>query len=137
MADLRSMFQKEFLYHYDLQGRDVTLTIRKAVQGAVQGTDGKKQKKPVLYFEKTEKALALNVTNVKTVGAMYGFDADKLPGKRITLFATTTQMAGKTVECIRIRPTVPGAKAVDGKIEDVSPPIEREPGADDDEASHA
>lgn len=130
--DVRSMFDKEFLYHFDLQGRDVTVTIRKVVQGAVQGTDGKKQKKPVVYFDKATKALAMNITNVRTVGGMYGFTVAEWIGKRITLYATTTQMAGKTVECIRIRPTVPGAKVADGKLEDVAPPAEREAGGDDD-----
>lgn len=134
--DVRSMFDKEFLYHYDLQGRDVTVTIRKVIQGAVQGTDGKKAKKPVVYFEKTEKGLALNITNVRTIGGIYGFKAEEWIGKRITLYPTTTQMAGKTVECIRVRPTPPKSNVKDAPPADAPPP-EREVGADDDDPHEA
>lgn len=129
--DVRSLFDKAFLYHYDLQGRDVTVTIKRVVRGEVKGTDGKAQKKPVLYFEKTEKGLALNITNVRTIGAMYGFEAKEWLGKRITLYPTTTSMAGKTVECIRVRSGIPkGAAKDDAAL--AEPPAEREPGADDD-----
>jgi len=132
MPDVRSMFEKEFLYHYNLDGRDVAVTIRKVIQGAVQGTDGKKQKKPVVYFEGSDKGLALNITNVRAIGGMYGFKAEDWAGKRVTLFPTTTQFGPKTVECIRVRPTPPAAKA-NGKLNDAAqPPVEREPGQDDD-----
>ncbi len=135
MADVRSMFEKEFLYHYNLDGRDVPVTIRKVVQGAVQGTDGKKQKKPVVYFQGSDKGLALNITNVRTIGGMYGFKAEDWVGKRVTLYPTTTQFGPKTVECIRVRPTAPAAKA-QGQLNDAAqPPVEREPGADDDEGA--
>lgn len=131
MADVRSFFEKEFLYHFNLDGRDVAVTIRKVVQGAVQGTDGKKQKKPIVYFEGSDKGLAMNITNVRTVGGMYGFKAEDWPGKKITLYPTTTQFGPKTVECIRVRPTVPTKNAA-GKLNDKAQPIEREPGVDDE-----
>lgn len=131
MADVRSFFEKAFLYHFNLDGRDVSVTIKKVVQGEVQGTDGKKQKKPVVYFEGSEKGLALNITNVRTIGAMHGFKAEGWIGKRITLYPTTTTFGPKTVECIRVRPTVPGNKPT-GKLNDAAMPTEREPGSDDD-----
>lgn len=135
MPDVRSFFEKEFLYHFNLDGRDVALTIKKVVQGAVQGTDGKKQKKPVVYFEGTDKGLALNITNVRTIGGMHGFKAEGWVGKRIVLYPTTTTFGPKTVECIRVRPTVPTKTTVTGKLNDAAQPIEREPGADDNEGA--
>ena len=134
--DIRSMFDKAFLYHFDLQGRDVTVVIAKVTQGKVMGTDGKAQKKPVAYFKGKEKGLALNITNVRTIGAIYGtFEAEKWVGKAITLFPTTTSMAGRTVECIRVRPSKPGKDAPIDETPDTEAP-HREPGADDsDEAA--
>jgi len=136
MADVRSMFDKEYLYAFDLDGKEATVEIASVIKGEVQGTDGKKQKKPVIRFKGKQKALALNITNVRTIGGMYGFKAEDWPGKRITLYPTTTQMAGRTVECIRIRPTVPGAKTQLAPA-DPEQPVERVPGEDDDESAVA
>jgi hypothetical protein len=134
MPDVRSMFDKEFLYHFDLQNRDVTVTIGKVVAGSVTGTGGKKNKKPVVYFkERPEKGLALNITNVRTVGGMYGFKSEDWIGKRITLYPTTTTFGANTVECIRIRPQVPGSKVATGSIPaHVDPPQADPPPAGED-----
>lgn len=135
MADVRSMFDKEYLYAFDLDGRDVVVEIASVAKGEVQGTDGKKQKKPVVKFKGKQKALALNITNVRTIGGMYGFKAEDWIGKRITIYPTTCQMAGATRECIRVRPQIPKGAAL-------SPPdqpeqVERVPGADDDDEAVA
>lgn len=113
--DVRSMFDKQYLYAYDLQGRDVTVTISKVVGGTLVGQGGKKNKKPILFFRGKEKGLGLNITNARTIASMYGnsFRSEDWIGKRITLYATTTTFGSQTVECIRIRPTIPGAKVQD------------------------
>jgi len=132
--DVRSLFDKAYLYAYDLQGRDVTVTIAKVTGGTLVGTGGKSNKKPVLFFNGTKKGLALNITNARSIAAMYGgFDDKQWIGKRITLYPTTTQFGSQTVECIRIRPSIPAAKVKDQPISDQ--PAEREPGADDDETA--
>lgn len=111
MPDVRTMYDKEFLYAFDLAGRDVTLTISRITQGKLTGTGGKSSKKPVIYFkERSEKGLGLCITNARTIAAMYGgFETEKWIGKRITMFPTTTDFGGRTVECIRIRPAIPAA----------------------------
>lgn len=115
MSDVRSMFDKQYLYAYDLQGRDVTVTITKVVGGTLVGTGGKKNKKPIVFFQGKEKGLGLNITNARTIAAMYGnsFKSEDWIGKRVTLYATTTTFGSQTVECIRIRPTIPGSKVQD------------------------
>jgi hypothetical protein len=135
--DVRAMYDKTFLYSYDLQGRDITVVISKVVAGKVVGEGGKESKKPVIYFRGKEKGLALCITNARTIAAMYGgFDADKWIGKAITLFPTTTQFGPRTVDCIRIRPTKPGKGAPVDETPDAVQP-EREAGADDDEGAAA
>ncbi len=74
------------------------------------GEDGKKSKKPVAYFRGKDRGLALNSTNCKTIAKMYGNDTDKWAGKLVTLYPTTTNAFGQTVECIRIRPSAPAQK---------------------------
>lgn len=117
MPDFRTMYDNEFLYHFDLPaGRDAVVTIAKCVPGEVTGKGGKKSKKPVLYFQGKEKALALCKTNGRTIATLYGNDVAAWGGKKIALYATTTQFGPDTVGCIRIRPSVPqGNQGGDGE----------------------
>lgn len=135
MPHWKSMMDKEFLYAFDLKGRDVTLTIARVTAGELKNGN-KKSKKPLCYFvePKDKRPLALNATNCKTIAKMYGNDTDEWRGKRVTLYPTTTEMAGETVECIRVRPRVPAEKEQSGTIEPAPRPEEteeeREPGSD-------
>lgn len=103
------MCDRDYLFAFDLKGRDVTLTIERVTAGELTALGGRKSKKPLVYFKegREKKPLAMNATNCKTVAALYGNDTDGWVGKRITLYPTTTTMAGETCECIRVRPTVP------------------------------
>lgn len=117
------MVDRDYMFAFDLQGKDVTVTIDRVVAGELTGQGGRKSKKPLCYFResKSGKPLALNATNCKTIAAMYGNDTDGWVGKRVTLYPTTTQMGGETMECIRVRPQVPKQA---GQTE------QREPGED-------
>ena len=67
--------------------------------------------KPVVYFKETDKKLALNIANIKTIQKIYGETrADRLVGKKIQIFRTTTDAFGGTRSCIRIRPFIPEFK---------------------------
>ena len=67
--------------------------------------------KPVVYFVETELKLALNIANIKTIQKIYGETrADKLVGKKIQVFKTTTNAFGEQKPCLRIRPFVPELK---------------------------
>lgn len=112
MTDYRKFYDKDYLGAWDIPDRDITLTIASAVGGELTGQGGRKSKKPILKFEKTEKAMALNATNGKIIAGMYGVHVEQWAGKRVTLYKTTTQMGGDTVECIRVRPQIPAPRAV-------------------------
>ena len=109
MTDYRSMFDRDYLGAWDIP-HDVTVTIKK-IEAKKLKNKTKENIKPVLYFEGKEKGLACNKTNGKTISAMYGNSVEAWIGKRITLYATTTTFGSDTVECIRVRPTVPTAAA--------------------------
>lgn len=102
------MDAKEMLYAFDLDGRDVTITISHVTGGELTGEQGRKTKKPIAHIKGKTKKFALNATNCTTIEQLYGTaDVDKWKDIRVTLFPTTTSFGGKTVECIRIRPYLP------------------------------
>jgi len=107
MPDYRKMFDKEYIGSWDLDGNDVTATIKDVKAGELAGQNGRKSKNPIVYFDGSAKGLVLNKTNSKTIAAMYGTLTEAWIGKSITMYPTKTEMAGETVDCIRIRPGVP------------------------------
>lgn len=128
-TDYRSMFDNNWIKAWDLQGRDVTVTIEKVEAGVLENRqEQKKERMPILWFRGAKKPLALNKTNAKAVAALYGKTVEAWVGKPITIYPTTTKFGRDTVDCVRIRPTVKG------NAEDMPNPAppEREPGADDD-----
>ena len=98
----------------DLNDKDVTVTIRKIVMEKL-GEDSK----PIVYFEKSDKGLALNKTNANRIADMHGFDTDRWVGQQITIFPTECDFRGDTVSCIRVRPHKPS-----GNSQAVAPPAE-------------
>lgn len=140
MPDFRSMYDSNYLYAFDLKGRDVTVTIRDVRAVKVKNSE-KEEKKPIVFFKesKDSRGLVLCKTNGKTIAQMYGNDTDAWIGKRVTLFAAMVDAFGKTVEAIRIRPMIPKASAKGGEFSDapIAPAPEapdhaevREPGED-------
>lgn len=107
--DYRSMFGAKYIGAWDLGDKDVTVTIAK-VQGEELKNKGGSDKRPVVYFVGSDKAMVMNKTNAKTVATLYGTKVSAWVGKRITLYATKTQLGGETVDAIRIRPVVPAAE---------------------------
>jgi hypothetical protein len=137
MPHWRSFTDRDYIYSYDLGGKDRTLTIERVVGATITGDKGKKSKKPVVFFKESKedpdtgkkKGLALNATNGKSIAALYGNDTDAWIGKRITLYSTTTEMGGETVECIRVRKSIPSSKEKANGTE-AEPTEAREPGAE-------
>lgn len=107
--DYRAMFDREYIGSWDLGGRDVTVTIER-VEGRTLSNGKQKNKKPVVFFVGKEKGLALNKTMGKVVAAMYGTDTKAWVGQKVTLYPTTTTFGSETLDCIRIRPSVPNGK---------------------------
>jgi hypothetical protein len=120
MAHYKLLFPGKYLGAHDLTKGDATLTIRAIVVEDLKNAEGKDERKPVVYFHETkavaerkreqEKALILNKTNAATIASLYGTDSDRWIGKAVTIYAATDRAFGKTVECLRIRPTVPTPK---------------------------
>ena len=111
-ADVRSMFDREYLGAWDLVDRDgkpidVTAEIVRVAAGVLTSKGDKKTKKPIVFFKGKEKGFALNKTNAATITKLYTNDTRLWIGKRITMYPTTTSFGRDTVDCIRVRPTEP------------------------------
>ena len=91
-------------------GEDTTVVIDYVVREVITGTGGKKEECTVAHL-KGVKPFILNATNCKTIAKLYGPYIEDWAQKPITLFASTTKLAGDTVECLRIRPLVPKRQA--------------------------
>ena len=131
MTDYRTMFEKEFIGAWSLpEGKDVTVTIAKVVGGTLTGVGGRKTKKPVIYMGGTDKGMALNATNSKTIAGLYGNHVEEWVGKRVTLFKSQTQFGSEQMECIRIRPKVPPAKGAKDDDPKLDPGATPEPKGD-------
>lgn len=111
-TDYRSLYGKEYIGSWDIQDKDVIVTIVSCTGGELTSVGGRKSKKPLLSIKGTDKKLALNATNGKTIAKLYGNHVEGWAGKRITLYKSTTRSpdGGDDVECVRIRPVVPPAK---------------------------
>ena len=103
MSTRDDVFPSKYLKASDLNGKPITATIESAPLETLKNPEGKEQLKTILYFKKARKALPLNMTNWDAVAEIAGADSDDWPGCEIELYPDKTQMAGKTVDCIRVR----------------------------------
>jgi hypothetical protein len=97
------VFPGKYLKACDLKGKPRTVEIDHAPLETLKNTKGEEQQKIVLYFVAAKKALPLNMTNFDAVADICGDDTEFWPGQNIELYPTTTQMGGKTTDCVRIR----------------------------------
>lgn len=107
MTDYRAMFDREYLGSWDLQGNDVDVVIREVKGVEMKFGGGKKEKRPVVFFEGKDRGLVANKTIAKAIAAMYGKDTRKWVGKPVTLYPTTTSFGNETHDCVRVRPQPP------------------------------
>jgi len=111
--NINNLFPSKYLKSGDLE-EDLTLTIKSIIQENI-GQGEKQEVKPILYFSETEKGMVLNKTNANTISSLYGPETDAWPGKRITVFATEVDFAGKQTLALRIRMRQPGGNGDDDK----------------------
>jgi len=97
---INDLYPSRFLKVEDIGDDDLILTIDSI---EIMQLGDSNEEKPVLYFREIKKGLVLNVTNGKTIAKNFG---DKVAGwidKRISLYKTEVEFAGRTQLGIRIR----------------------------------
>lgn len=112
--DYRAFFNTEVFRVWNLRGKERTFRIVR-VRRIDSTYRNEARKQPLLDLADSRGRviplpLALNKTNAKTIAGLYGTKTSAWVGKTITLFPTTTQVGeDPNVECIRVRPVIPGA----------------------------
>lgn len=96
-----------YLEGRQLDGRDVTYTIRAFRKQEMPDGKGNKELKSLLVLQETPKLFVLNKTNALAIYDLYGRDIEKWPGKRITVYPLALRAFGKDRISIRIRPVAP------------------------------
>jgi len=151
LDDYRAYFDSVCLRVWHLKGKPRTFRVMKVTALTSEIGNGSKRevrKQPKLTLEtRAGEAitlpLLLNKTNAKTIAQLYGNKPGLWAGKLITLYPTTTEMAGDTVDCIRVRNSVPNElEATGGKdagkgrasVPAPAPVPAEEPDEDEDEA---
>ena len=105
----KRLINPDYLGAYSLEpGQDMILTIKSVDREMITGTGGKQEECTVCHWQENQKPMILNRTNCKTISKVTGSPyIEKWAGHRIQIYATTTRMAGETVECLRIRDKAP------------------------------
>jgi hypothetical protein len=99
--NINDSFPSNYLKASDLGTTEPVVTIDRVEHEPV-GRD--REMKAVLYFQGKEKGVVLNKTNAKKITELLGSpETDEWSGFKIRLYATTTEFAGETVECIRVK----------------------------------
>lgn len=96
------IFPSKYLKAADLpEEGSQTFTIEKVTVEEI-GKD--KERKPVVHFNETEKAMVCNKTNWNTIARVTGSDdSDDWRGKKISLGRAEVEAFGEMVEAIRVR----------------------------------
>jgi len=104
MPNINDAFPSKYLKASDLQGAEPVVTMSRV---EFEPVGQKKEMKAVLYFHHKEKGLVLNKTNANKITELTGSAiTEEWDGHKIRLFATETQFAGDTVDCIRVKAAV-------------------------------
>lgn len=89
------------------QGQDMIITFESVKREMVTGSGGKKEECTVAHL-RGQKPFIVNRTNGKMITKVLGSPyIEDWVGKSVTVYATTTSVAGEKTECLRVRPTLP------------------------------
>lgn len=107
MPNINDAFPSNYLKASDIKGATPIVTIDHV---AFEPVGKQKEMKAVIYFKGKEKGMVLNKTNATKITQLAGSpQTEDWDGTRLMLYATETEFAGETVECVRIKP-VPANK---------------------------
>jgi hypothetical protein len=101
----------KYLKAVEFLGRDHTLTITEVKREELIREDNSKEKKGIVFFAETTKGWVLNVTNIKSLVAMWGDETDNWIGKKVVLYPEPSDMSD-TGFAIRVRGSPDLAKDV-------------------------
>jgi len=100
----RKLLPSNYIGHYDLDGKEQTLTIERIERRDVYVPEaGKDEPKAVIVFKEAKKHWVVNRTNLDRIADFYGPDTDDWIGKEVTLIPTQVKAFGKMVDAVRVK----------------------------------
>lgn len=130
MPSINEAFPSNYLKASDIKGAEPIVTIDHVAFEPVGRT---REMKAVIYFKGKEKGFVLNKTNATKITQLAGSDlTENWDGVRVKLYATETEYAGDTVECIRVKPAPANGARAAAPPPPPPPPVEEPPLTDDD-----
>lgn len=106
--NINAAFPSKYLKSSEVPEEGITVVIDRV---EIEDVDGKGARKPVVYFRKAKKGMALNVTNSKKITTIIGTaETDDWGGHPIVLYQSETDFQGEVVACVRVRAPKNGAK---------------------------
>lgn len=133
MGSINDAFPSNYLKASDIKGAEPIVLIDHV---AFEPVGRQREMKAVIYFKGKEKGLVLNKTNATKITQLAGTDmTEDWDGVKVRLYATETEYAGDTVECIRIKaaPTTGAARPAPVAAPPPPPPPVDEPELTDDD----
>lgn len=86
-----------------LVGKSVPMTIDRVVIEEVEGQNGKKEDKLVVYFAESAKGMILNKTNAKRIAKLFTGETDEWKGKIVELYTEPVKAFGENHNALRVR----------------------------------
>lgn len=105
----RNLFESKTMLlgaHNLNEGEELVANITGASIQTIKNQNGKDERVPVLTFSNAP-AMVLNITNTKTIAALYGDLYENWIGRDIQVFATIVKAFGKEQMALRIKLMVP------------------------------
>ena len=105
----KKLTNPDYLGAYSIEdGKDLILTVKKVVQEAVTGADGKKEDCIVCYWVEPQKPMILNVTNCKMIAKLAGSPyIENWAGVKLQIGVERVKAFGDVVDALRVRKTKP------------------------------
>lgn len=100
--NILAAFRGDYIAAIEFGGKTPLITIDHVKIVDLEGEDGKKKAKPVVYFRESQRGWVLCRTTAQALAAMFGPETDKWTGKRVHLRAEEVQVGKERKPGIRI-----------------------------------
>lgn len=105
----RNLFENKSMLlgsHNLNEGEELVCEIVNTGLQTIKNKAGKDEQVPVIIFNNAP-PMVLNITNTKTIAALYGDLYDKWVGRSIQVYATKVKAFGAVTTALRVRPVIP------------------------------
>jgi hypothetical protein len=100
--DAALLTPSKYIKAVSFQGKDRTVTITGVKIEELEREDNTKEMRGLISMAETQKRWVLNVTNVKSLVALFGRETDNWLGKKVTLYPEPNEMS-ESGFAIRVR----------------------------------